>query len=219
MTTNRNPNKIILLLLLVLAANCCGGRKLSDHPRPLGVVPFASDAIAGSNADLNRRLLQALHSRGSFRVQLIQKESALLNLEQIESRFGRRATVGDSLGAADSLAAAGQALPRFLLTGVFLKEIEYEKRGQLLPFLLYAPSYRMEAELEFRLYDRRERRWIAIQNIKAEVKRSGGKQVMEYDSSHPSLAVSAPERQQLRQQLYRQLFARLAKAIEKVISK
>ena len=124
----------------------------------------------------------------------------------------------DSLSASTAASTQGSiSSPRWILTGRLLHEIEYVHKGTRIPFILYSPSVKLRAELEMRLYDRLERRWKDIRRIQAEVSRKSGWQVLEFDPSHPSLAISAPERQRLRSILYDELFGKLNTVLESLL--
>jgi hypothetical protein len=207
-----------LLLVTIFGLGGCGGHRLPvQNPAALGVVPFAAEGMAPLAAELNQKLIHSLHSSGRFRVVLLQNNPRLLNLQDFQ-QFATNQLPADTL--TDSTLAQPrneQTLPRWILTGIFLREQEWTDQGTVVPFTLYAPSRKIIAELEYRIYDTAEKRWIDIRNIH-EIKKHRGKwQVIDPEPNDPSLMKLAAERQQWRNALYEDLFKKLSHELERVV--
>jgi len=185
----------IWLLLLLFS---CGGslKEVKGQPRSLSVVPFSGDNLAGSLPDINKRLLHALNGSGSFRVFPMRGRPVLLNLTDMPP--------ADSSG-------------RYLLTGQFLSENLTEDRGKHIPFVAYLPKVKYSVAAEVRLYDSRKRNWVFVQTVKGESYRKGDVQLLDYDASDPSLAVSGKNRQLLRNEAYDRLFYNMVKLLKKAM--
>ncbi len=215
-----NHKKIVPVLLAMLLTACGGHRLPAKDPVSLGIVPFASDKMTRIPDELNQRLFRSLHQSGRFRIIPVQENSQLLILDEMANfDMPQIQTTADS-SEADSTAGAdisSNNLPRWILTGVFLREVERTAKGSVVPFMLYAPSRKIVAELEFRLYDTQEKRWVDIRRVLTQKKRRGNLQVIDYDPSDPSLAVMATERQEMRSALYDDLFTQLINSVEKMI--
>ncbi len=216
---------VLALALLAMLAGCGGQRQTLRNPAPLGFVPFTADRMAPVPAELNPRLLRALNFSGSFRVIPMLAEPRLLNLEDLQ-QFHMQTIAADTGGSPiDSLnrptapdegknTSPYLQTPRWILTGAFIREVEDIRRGPLIPYLLFRPSTRVVAELEYRLYDTRAQKWVDIGRISVEQKRRGTTQVLDFDPADPSLALLATERQAARANLYDKLFEKLIESLE-----
>ncbi len=176
----------------------CGGslKEVKGRPHSITLVPFAADNLAGNLQDLNRKLLHALNASGRFRVQTLGEAPALLNLTDMPS--------ADSSG-------------RYLLTGQFLSENLTENPGKHIPFVAYLPKVVFSVVAEMRLYDAQNKNWLFIQRVKGESSRKGDVQLLDYDTSDPSLAVSGKDRLLLRNEAYDRLFYNMVKLLEKAM--
>ncbi|NIW78045.1 MAG: hypothetical protein GWN16_00665 [Calditrichae bacterium] len=235
---------VILLIILGSLFNCGGGSPpLTENPKPIGLVPFSTDNLSGDGRQLNQALIHSLNKSGSFRVILLQNQGQLVDLAQFEEQFytwGERDSTGFSrinpgssgeeaiAASADSGSAIVQnsdlayqsissATPRWILTGKFLREIEFVDRGQWIPYLLYSPSTGIIAELEYRLYDAEKKRWAAIRVVDEKVDKNGDKQLLSYNESDPSLAIFAKERQQMHAEVYDKLFGKMIESLEELM--
>lgn len=229
---------LLIMILFLLGIHCGGGKHtIAEHPLPIGIIPFPTENLSGYTSELNRRLELALAGSGTFQVVELEPNPRYLTLDELVHRYVRTSSItflpdsskrdttaipGDSLSlqaAEGNLAVAAETAqtPEWVLTGRFLQEIESVSRGTKIPFVLYKPAVRLQAELEVRLFNRREKRWKDIRRIKATVSRPGSWQVIEYDASHPSLALDAAARQQLREVLYDDLYKRLGHWLENMV--
>ncbi|GEM_PF-5437313 len=230
---------LLLFMMLFLLAFSCGGSKhtIPDQPLPIGFIPFPTENLSGYLPELNHRLELALASSGAFQVVELQPNPGYFALDELVQRYGKSvstaslpdSSTGDTLarqtetlpnraGKNDTaIASETRQLPEWVLTGRFIQETEHVVRGTRIPFVLYKPAVILQSELEVRLFNRREKRWKDIRRIKASVRRAGSWQVIEFDPSHPSLAVDAPARAQLREALYDDLYRRLNHWLENMV--
>ena len=207
-----------LLLVTVFWLGGCGGHRLPvQNPVVLGVVPFAAEGMAPVADELNQKLIHSLHSSGRFRVVLLQNTPRLFNLQDFQ-QFTSNLAMADTLAdTTQNQMQNAQAPPRWILTGIFLREQEWTDQGTVVPFTLYAPSRKIIAELEYRIYDIREKRWVEIRKIHKVKKHRGRWQVIDPEPNDPSLMKLAAERQQWRNGLYKDLFEKLSREVERVV--
>jgi len=209
------PECLLLVLMGFFFINCGGSKPLAKNPATLGIVPFDADAMTRPAEELNRRLFRALNFSGSFRLAFAKNSAQLLNLANFEQpALADNADTSAADSSTQPSDEVGEKSPRWVLTGAFVKEIEYTKRGTLLPYLLFRPSTHIAAELEYRLYDTDEKRWIDIQRIHADKKLKGVTQVLDYNPVDPSLVILAKKRQEMRSELYNDLFDKLIESLE-----
>ena len=186
---------VMLMVALLLHTGCGGSKPLAEKVTPIGLVPLVSENLAPEAQVINRELVKALHSSGSFQVHWLQHNPEFWDLSRFQSY------PDTSL--------------RWVLTGRIRYEREEVASGRLLPLLVYHPGSRIRVQLEYRLYDRAKKGWKTIETLSQSVEQKGDLQILGFDPNDPSLAISATERARLRRQAYGRLFAQLIQHLEK----
>ncbi len=209
------PGCLLLALIGFFFINCGGSKPLVKNPATLGIVPFDADAMSRPADELNLRLFRALNFSGSFYLTFLKNTPQLLNLSDFEQLvLAENADTSFADSSIQHLDETANKPPRWVLTGAFIREIEYTKKGALVPYLLFSPSTHIIAELEYRLYDTDAKQWVDIQRIFSDKKLKGTTQVLDYNPADPSLVILAKKRQEMRSELYNDLFNKLIKSLE-----
>ncbi len=185
-----------LVMILLWIWGCGGSRPLAESRTPLGFVPFVAGKLIPAAPDLNRELIQALVSSGSFDVVVLDQKARLLDASQL-SQLSTNQTV------------------KFIITGKFLEEVELVGKGKNIPMVAYLPRKQIKVNLEFRLFDVEKKGWKAIRQVSAIAGMQAGVQVTAFDPSDPALAITAKERVMLREQAYARLFQKFVRLLEK----
>ena len=112
-----------------------------------------------------------------------------------------------------------QQVPDSLLQWMVSIKVDYEKedfeKGTKVPFLVYKPRSSYAIHLSYRLYQKGAEQYADIGEILAKEKQSGDYQMLEYDSSDPSLSLNGKERFYLRRAAYKTATKKLISAIAK----
>ncbi|NOX38041.1 MAG: hypothetical protein GXO78_10935 [Calditrichaeota bacterium] len=195
MQTVKQVAKLALVTILFWIWGCGGSRPLAENRTPLGLVPFVAGKTVPAVPDLNRELVQALVSSGSFDVVVLDQRARLLDATQL-SQLSTNQTV------------------KFILTGKFLEEVELVGKGKNIPLVAYLPRKQIKVNLEFRLFDVEKKGWKAIRQVSAVAGMQAGVQVTAFDPSDPALAITAKERVVLREQAYARLFQKFVRLLE-----
>lgn len=183
----------ISFLSILLLWGCGSGRKLTDNPQPLGIVPFTASNLTAEAADLNRRLLKDLRNSGSFYLTVLDSAPEFYDLTRMQS--------------------ASDSSLKWILTGNFELESISREKGKI-PLLIYKPCTAITVKLLYRLYSTEKKGWDDIGEVIAKKKKGGDYQLIEFDKTDPSLAPTAGERQLMREAAYEELSAQLIKRIE-----
>ncbi len=183
-------------LWLIPLYHCGGSRPLAENRLPLAFVPFATTRLTPDAEALNRDLMQALISSGSFDVLLVESPAG-----RRDARHLRNLPIEEEV--------------KYILTGTFVQETEQVGKGKNIPMVAYLPRKEVKVNLEVRVFDREKMGWKTIRRLSAVEGIASGVQVTAFDPSDPDLALTAKERARLRQQAYARLFHQLVRLLEK----
>ena len=185
----------VLFILIATFLHCGGSRKIATEVQPLGFVPFLSENLSPDPAYLNQQLQRTLITSGSFNVIPLSSQPMVADL--------------------NTLHQLGDSSVQFILTGRFLTETQQTTAGKHIPAVAYLPKNEVTVKAEILLYNRKERKWQTIREVKGVAAKKGGVQFTGLDKNHPDLQISAPEYARLQQQAYQHLFFNIIKILEK----